>query len=127
MLSSDRDSFELSAKIAAGRGLSGRQRSLLLWCARLALLAYVFQLAAVDHWRADVHDVVGIEGSAAHSAHCHGGPDGCSDGGGGFAVALESPPPVPAPPLPLLSSLPSVQPSLNGAFIAAPDEPPRST
>jgi hypothetical protein len=117
----------LSAKIAAGRGLSGRQRSLLLWCARLALLAYVCQLAAVDHWRADVHDVVGIEGSAAHSAHCHGGPDGCSDGGGGFAVALESPPPVPAPPLPLLSSLPSVQPSLNGAFIAAPDEPPRST
>jgi hypothetical protein len=62
-------------------GFTCRTRRFLLWTARLALVVYLAQLIAIDHWQAHPVDIVGLEGSSAHVAHCHGAGD-CSDGGG---------------------------------------------
>ena len=58
---------------------SRRIRLLVLWCARLALLAYVFQTAALDHWHPDPADVFGYEGSSLHAVHCHSSVADCAD------------------------------------------------
>jgi hypothetical protein len=59
--------------------MSRRTRFLVLWCARLALLAYVFQTAALDHWHPDPADVFGYEGTSLHAVHCHGNAADCAD------------------------------------------------
>ena len=104
---------------------SRRIRIFLAWTARLALLAYVFQLAAADHWQPTAADIVGIEGSSAHAAHCHSLTVGCAEGGG-FTVWLSALADLTSPPSPArLEALPAL-------VVAAPelrltlDEPPRS-
>jgi hypothetical protein len=62
-----------------GLRLSPRTRRFLLWTARVAFLAYLIQIMAVDHWHRHPANVFGVEGTSAHVAHCHGGGD-CSDG-----------------------------------------------
>jgi hypothetical protein len=67
-----------------------RSNTLLLLVAQLVLIAYVFQVAAFDHWDVDVgEDVAGVADSSAHAAvhgnHCHGSPASCAEAGGGFA------------------------------------------
>ena len=67
-----------------------RSHTLLLAIGQLVLIAYVFQVAAFDHWQVDPStDVTGVEGTSAHAAlhadHCHGGPSSCAESGGGFA------------------------------------------
>jgi hypothetical protein len=81
-------------------------------CARLVLLAIVFQLFAVDHWQHDPAEVVGLEGSSAHALHCHGGSD-CA-GGAGVLFA--------APPV-HLQLLPSLAAARAGAVQLSEQEP----
>ena len=69
--------------------------------AQLALVAYLFQVMAFDHWQVDPsHTVAGVEGSQAHvihDNHCHGADSSCADGAGGgsayvkFAEAVSMP------------------------------------
>jgi len=69
--------------------------------AELALVAYLFQVMAFDHWQIDPsHNVSGVEGSQAHvihDNHCHGAGSSCADGTGGgsgyvkFAEAVSLP------------------------------------
>lgn len=102
--------------------LSCRTRTYLLWTARLALVAFVIQLAAVDHWHSDLS---GVEGSPAHAEHCHGAGD-CSTGGGA-AIALSAQP----APLPRsaaltvgLESPTTIAPQT--VFFTPPSEPPQA-
>jgi hypothetical protein len=67
-----------------------RSETLLLAIGQLILIAYVFQVAAFDHWHTHpTTDVAGVAGSSAHAAdhseHCHGAASSCADSGGGFA------------------------------------------
>ena len=109
-----------------------RSESLLLIVGQLVLIAYVFQVAAFDHWHVDVgNDVAGIAGSSAHAAvhsdHCHGAASACADAGGGFAHV------APNQVIRLPSELPSLMLATQvrvhnppEAFIAPRPEPPRS-
>jgi hypothetical protein len=106
-------------------GLSRRTRFFLLWTARLALVAYLVQLSAIDHWHSHFGDVVGVEGSAAHVQHCHGAGDCSSEGGPALSV-YSQPATLPAPAgvsfnLPQLSEL-----TPQSAFITPPSEPPQA-
>jgi hypothetical protein len=56
--------------------------------ARLALVVVALQIAAIDH-HFGVSDVVGIEGSSAHTMHCHGDVSGCADAASGAVMALD--------------------------------------
>jgi hypothetical protein len=60
-------------------GFSPRVRSSIRVAARIVLFALIVQLAAIDHWQPDVASVVGIEGSQAHTQHCHGASSSCAD------------------------------------------------
>jgi hypothetical protein len=106
-------------------GLSRRTRTFLLWTARLALVVYLVQLSAVDHWHADFSDVVGVEGSSAHVQHCHGAGDCSSGDSAAFSVASQ---PV-ALPVPSLFTYGLENPSQlapRAAFIAPPIQPPQA-
>lgn len=96
-------------------------------CARLVLLAIVFQLFAVDHWQHDPSEVIGLEGSSAHALHCHGGSD-CASGAG---VILAAPPLDPRllPPLPeaRARAVPLSQQEPRSQFISHNDPPPQAT
>jgi hypothetical protein len=107
-------------------GLSRRTRFFLLWTARLALVAYLVQLVAIDHWHTHIADVTGIEGTSSHVEHCHGAGD-CSSSGG--ATALASNAPATTLTLPGQTTLrfdhaASLTP--EAAFISPPSEPPRA-
>jgi hypothetical protein len=80
--------------------LSPSIRRFLLWTARVAFLAYLVQLVAIDHWHTHPTSITGLEGTSAHVAHCHGAGD-CSDGGASISPAPAS-----------QASLPFVPPSL---------------
>jgi hypothetical protein len=100
---------------------------------QLVLIAYVFQVAAFDHWDVDVgRDVAGIADSTAHAAihdnHCHGGPASCAEAGGGFAQVD----PGDAFRLPAQSPIVSLSTDLEAgapaqAYVAAIAEPPRAS
>lgn len=66
--------------------LTPRLRFLVVTTARLALVVVMLQIAALDH-HFGVSDVVGVEGSSAHSMHCHGDASGCADAGSGAVLA----------------------------------------
>jgi hypothetical protein len=104
--------------------LSRRSRLFVLWFAQLALVAYLFQLAAIDHWQADVNHVVGVEGSASHVQHCHGGGD-CSEASGSV-TSLPAPLLTTIPPEPVRTHQTSVDDSPRDAFIASFTTPPRT-
>jgi len=106
-------------------GLSRRTRFFLLWAARLALVAYVVQLSAIDHWHTHFGDIEGVVGSSAHVQHCHGAGDCSTSDGATISANAE------------LATL-SIQPAAtfrietvsqltpDAAFISPPSEPPRS-
>jgi|SRR5690606_207216 len=108
-----------------------RSETLLLAIAQLVLIAYVFQVAAFDHWDLDPgRDVAGVAGTsdhAFHAEHCHGISSSCADAGGSAvnispyqAVRL----PSPSPSL-VLAADASVLP-LQDALIDIAPEPPRA-
>jgi hypothetical protein len=59
-------------------------------CAHLAALAFLFQIIAIDHWHPDISDVVGVENSQAHVAHCHGASGSCADTAAVAGMLVES-------------------------------------
>ena len=68
--------------------LSPRLRLLIGVSARLALLLLALQISALDH-HFGFSDVVGVEGSSAHTMHCHGAVSGCADAASGAALSIE--------------------------------------
>ena len=109
-----------------------RSNSLLLAIGQLILIAYVFQVAALDHWHTDPGaDVMGLAGTSAHADlhadHCHGGPSSCADAGSGFAQfsadqAVHLPSSTPS----LILEADSRVSSPRQAPIAVSPEPPRT-
>jgi hypothetical protein len=109
-----------------------RSETLLLAIGQLILIAYVFQVAALDHWHTDPGaDVTGVVGSSAHAAvhsdHCHGAPSSCAETGGGFAqfaagqlIRL----PASTPRLEVVADTPAISPA--EALVDLPLEPPRA-
>ena len=108
-----------------GFGLSRHTRTFLLWTARLAFLAYLLQLSAVDHWHSHFSDVVGVEGSSAHVMHCHGAGDCASMGGAEFALSAQ-PATLPVPSTHSLRFESAAQDMPEAAFISPPSEPPQA-
>lgn len=96
------------------------------WLARLVLLAYVFQVAAVDHWHVDPADVTGVEGTSRHVAHCHGDTAGCSDAASALVGTLSGESLTPLPPRSLFGEVPRESASYVEAVLLAPDQPPRA-
>jgi len=106
-------------------GLPRRTRAFLLWTARLALVAFLIQLGAVDHWHADFGNVVDVEGSSAHVEHCHGTGD-CSTSGGSALALNASPATVPVPSIVALRIESPLTRTPQAAFITPPSEPPQA-
>jgi len=106
-------------------GLTRRSRSFLLWTARLALVVYLMQLSAVDHWHSHIGDVVGVEGSSAHVEHCHGAGD-CSTTGGPALSANAQPTILPVPSVVALGLDGQAELAPQAAFISPPSEPPQA-
>ena len=106
-------------------GLNQRTRDFLLIMAQLAIIAYVFQILAVDHWFYDPYH--SHAESQLHSQHCHGDLGGCSDGiGSAPTSAMGDIVVLPSPKLPTLASNIDAIASPDEAFIAAPYQPPRA-
>jgi len=104
-------------------------RRYVLWMAHLALVIYVAQIVAIDHWHADPADAFGVPGSNAHHlvhvSHCHGASSGCADGGG-MTPSLLSNALTPLPPEPhLYREAPAIVAPAN-AFLGTPIEPPQA-
>ena len=106
-------------------GFNRRTRNFLLTVAQLALVAYLFQVAAIDHWRVDASHVRGVEGTAHHVAHCHG-VSACAEHGGSGTTAVLPVALVPMPPPPVLEQTASKQITPADTFIATPHLPPRA-
>jgi hypothetical protein len=110
-----------------GFGLNKRTRAFLLWTARLALLAYLVQIMAIDHWHAHTVDIIGLEGSSAHVAHCHGGGGDCADGGGAATSAVSDVATIPLPPSVAWIEAAGQDRLPAAAFIETPYRPPRAS
>ncbi len=107
-------------------GLSQRTRDFLLIMAQLAVIAYVFQILAVDHWFYDPYHAL-ADAQQVHAQHCHGDVSGCSDGiGSAPTSAMGEIVVLPSPKLPTLASNVDAVESPTEAFIATPYEPPRA-
>jgi hypothetical protein len=106
-------------------GLSRRTRNFLLWTARLALVVYLVQLSAVDHWHGHVGDIVGVEGSSAHVQHCHGAGD-CSTTSDPGLSANAGPTTLPVPSVVSFGLPVTSESTPQAAFISPPSEPPRA-
>ena len=104
---------------------SRRVRFLVLSCARLALLAYVFQTAALDHRHADPSDAFGYEGSSLHALHCHGDAASCADSAS-LSGSLAQVTLTPLVPSSFQYDLPFSILAPAGSAGLVPDEPPRA-
>jgi hypothetical protein len=108
-------------------GVSRRNRRYLLIVAQLVLAAYMFQLAAIDHWHEDPTHVVGVEGSPPHVLHCHGESSHCSDSSGGFATfARAEAVSLPTPPAPRLVGADHLAGTPSEAPVITLSEPPKA-
>jgi len=105
--------------------LSRRTRFFLLWTARLALVAFIVQLSAVDHWHGQFGNVVGVEGSSAHVEHCHAAGD-CSTSGSAALTANAEPTTLPVPSVVSFGIEASTLLAPQAAFISPPSEPPQA-
>src|SRR6476620_7148049 len=83
-------------------------RRYVLWMAHLALVIYIAQIVAIDHWHADPASTAGVPNSSTHAQHCHGNSS-CSEGAS-VSTALLKPATNPLPPEPRLYN---VVPSLT--------------
>jgi hypothetical protein len=114
-------------------GLNRRQsETLLLVVGQLVLLAFVFQVLAIDHWHhTDITDVTGVVDTSGHEVshadHCHGALASCAEAVDGFAQVSAY----------QIVRLPRANPSLvletdsgmtlpEDAFIAVTPKPPRA-
>jgi hypothetical protein len=97
-------------------------RRYVLWMAHLALVIYVAQIVAIDHWHADTDTTAAH--SNEHASHCHGSSS-CAEGAS-VSTAMLKPAVNPLPPEPRLYSIDPSVPSPVDAFVDAPLEPPRA-
>jgi hypothetical protein len=107
------------------QGFSLRTRNFLLTFAQLALVAYMFQVAAVDHWRVDASHVVGVEGTSQHVAHCHG-VSTCAEHGGSGTTAPAPVTLIPLAPPAVIERAALAEPSPTDTFVVTPHLPPRA-
>ena len=101
-------------------------RRYVLWMAQLALVIYIAQIVAIDHWHADPADTVGVPNSNAHThaMHCHGSSS-CADGAS-VSTAMLKPAIDPLPPEPRpYTTVPSA-PVPAEAYVGTLLEPPRA-
>lgn len=105
-----------------------RSETLFLAIAQLVLIAYVFQVAAFDHWHDDMSGTPESSAYAAlHADHCHGTASTCADGGIGFAqLSQHDIVRLPAPATALVLSTDFGMDTPYDAFISFPVEPPRA-
>lgn len=99
-------------------------RRYVLWMAHLALVIYIAQTVAIDHWHADPAETVGIPHSNSHAKHCHGSPS-CADGAS-LSTALLKTSVNPLPPEPRLYRIEPSVPTLDDAYFDTPLQPPRA-
>src|SRR5688572_11336645 len=71
-------------------------RRYVLWMAHLALVIYIAQIVAIDHWHSDPSATVGIPHSNSHAKHCHGSSS-CAEGAS-VSTAILKPAITPLPP-----------------------------
>ena len=107
-------------------GFSRRQQIIVVWLARLALLVYVFQIGAIDHWHVNPEKVTGLVGSQLHAAHCHSATANCADSSG-LSGTLDEIKLTPLLPPAQAHVVLEALPSLTEATIDLPDQPPRVT
>ena len=100
-------------------------RRYVLWMAHLALLIYVAQIVAIDHWHPDPADAVGVPNSNAHAIHCHGSSS-CADGAS-VSTAMLKPAVDPLPPEPRLYNIAPSVPAPDDAYVGSLLEPPRAS
>ena len=99
-------------------------RRYVLWMAHLALVIYIAQIVAIDHWGADPAETASVPNSNAHALHCHG-TSSCADGAS-LSTAMLKPAVSPLPPEPRVYTLTPAVPQPNEALIETPLEPPRA-
>jgi hypothetical protein len=122
--------IELDAMKSMAPGRKGH--TFFVAIAQLALVAYLFQVAAFDHWQVDPsHDVSGVAGSqehVIHDNHCHGSGGSCADGAGGgsayvkFAEAVT----LPEPPSLAGHAVTTDAPALTGSTFETLTPPPQA-
>ena len=105
--------------------LTPRSRRFVLWMAQVALLVYVAQIAAVDHWHGATGHLRGLPDASAHAVHCHGAPSGCADGAF-LAPVVAAKALLPVPPEPRLQRAAASFVTAAGVIVATPHQPPRT-
>jgi hypothetical protein len=105
--------------------LSAHSRRFVIVVAHVVLLAYFFQISAIDHWHSHIDDVVGVPNSNAHVMHCHGAASGCADGATVSPIA-DATALILLPPTARVESIDPSVAVLGSAFVASPDQPPRA-
>jgi hypothetical protein len=104
--------------------LSPGSRRFVFWMAHLALVIYIAQIVAIDHWHANPADAAGVPNSSAHVMHCHGSSS-CADGAS-VSTAMLKPAVNPLPPEPrLYNVVPSIAAPAD-AYVVTLLEPPRA-
>ena len=105
-------------------GFPRRQQTLVLWLARLALLVYVFQIGAIDHWHANPESTHSLAGNQLHAAHCHSATANCADSSS-LTGSLHDVSLIPLLPPAQAQTVAEAPASPNEAAIATPHQPPR--
>ena len=103
--------------------LTPGSRRFVFWMAHLALVIYIAQIVAIDHWHVDPAGVVGVPNSSAHVMHCHGSSS-CADGAS-VSTAMLKPAVNPLPPEPRLYTIAPSVPSPDDVYVDTLLEPPR--
>jgi hypothetical protein len=99
-------------------------RRYVLWMARLALVIYIAQVVAIDHWHAGPAETTGIPHSNAHASHCHGSSS-CAEGTS-LSTALLKAALNPLPPEPRPYAIAASAPASEDTHVGTLLEPPRA-
>ncbi len=97
-------------------------RRYILWMAHLALVIYIAQIVAIDHWHSDTENAAAHNNE--HASHCHGSSS-CAEGAS-VSTAMLKPAVNPLPPEPRLYSIEPSVPSPGDAYVVTLLEPPRA-
>jgi hypothetical protein len=95
-----------------------------MFMAHIALVIYVAQIVAIDHWHQDPAATVGVQHTNAHAKHCHGSSS-CAEGAS-VSTAMLKPAVNPLPPEGRLYNIAPVASSPEDAYVGTLLEPPRA-
>ena len=104
--------------------LTHGSRRFVFWMAHLALVIYIAQIVAIDHWHADPASNAGMPPGNAHAQHCHGNSS-CSEGAS-VSTALLKPATNPLPPAPRLYNVVPSPTAPADVYVVTLREPPRA-